>query len=159
MKLILIAAHDPDLVIGRDGELPWHYREDMLYFKEQTMGSPVLMGRGVFEEVGEKPLPGRRNVVLTRTRSYPNKNVEIARSIDEALERLKNEKRVFVIGGGDIYKAMLAMADFLYITEINKSYGGDTFFPEYRDEIGKSWKEIWRDDHPEFSFVRYERVE
>lgn len=156
MIIALIAAHDPDLVIGAAGGLPWHYKADLLYFKKTTMGKPVLMGRGVFEEIGEKPLPGRRNVVLSRTRNYPEVDVEVYESIGTAMEALKNEKKIFIIGGGEIYNATIASADELYITQIHTKYTGDTYFPEYRDQISTKWREVWREDHPKFSFIRYE---
>jgi dihydrofolate reductase len=156
MKLILIAAHDPDLIIGKDGELPWHYSEDLKFFKKTTMGSPLLMGRVVFEELNEKPLPGRENVVLSRSKSYDH--VPTFSSIDDALKYLSDHQKVFVIGGGKIYEQMISRADQLIITEIKKQYEGDTTFPEYRKDIGKIWKETWRESHENFDFVKYERV-
>lgn len=156
MIIALIAAHDPNLVIGAEGGLPWHYREDMLYFKRTTMGKPVLMGRRVFEELEETPLPGRRNVILSKTRDYPGIDVEVFPSIGMAMEALKDEEKIFVIGGGEVYNATIDMADELYITEIHIEYDGDTCFPEYRDEISTKWREVWREDHFEFSFIRYE---
>lgn len=156
MKLILIAAHDPNLVIGNDGTLPWHYSEDLKFFKKTTMGAAVLMGRGVFEELEKKPLPGRDNVVLSRSASYDN--VPAFSSIDDALSYLGDHEKVFVIGGGEVYRQMMSMADELVITEIHDVYDGDTFFPEYRDHIGTTWEEIWREDHPSFSFVKYGRI-
>ena len=156
MKLSIIVAHDPNLVIGKDGELPWHFSEDLKFFKKTTMGSPILMGRGVFEELNEKPLPGRENVVLSRSKSYDH--VPTFQSIDEALDYLSDEEQVFVIGGGEIYKQTIDRVDELIITHIKKEYGGDIHFPEYRDQIGENWKEVWREDHEEFSFVKYERA-
>ncbi|MGM0505757.1 MAG: dihydrofolate reductase [Bacteroidota bacterium] len=158
MILAMIAAHDPKLHIGVNGEMPWHYREDLLYFKRVTSGHPVLMGRGVYEEVGEKPLPNRRNVVLSRTANWPGHSIEVCRSIPDALELLSDEERVFVIGGGEIYAQLLDQADELWITEIHKTYHGDTYFPEYRDRIGTDWREVSREDHEELSFVRYDRI-
>jgi len=155
MILSLIAAHDPNLVIGNDGKLPWHYKEDLQFFKKTTMGCPIIMGRGVFEELNEKPLPGRLNIVLTRTKSYDS--VTTFTEIDQALEFLKSEDHVFIIGGGEIYRQTINLADRLYITEIHREYDGDTFFPEYRDEISKKWKEVWREDHEHFSFIEYHR--
>lgn len=156
MKLSIIVAHDPNLVIGKDGGLPWHFSEDLKFFKRTTMGSPILMGRGVFEELNEKPLPGRENIVLSRSRSYDH--VPTFKSINEALEHLSDEELVFIIGGGNVYRQMIDHTDELIITQIKKEYEGDTYFPEYRDEIGKTWEEVWREDHEEFSFVKYERV-
>jgi dihydrofolate reductase len=157
MKLSMIVAHDPNLVIGKDGTLPWHYSEDLKFFKRTTMGAPLLMGRGVFEELDEKPLPGRENVVLSRSRKYAQ--VKTFSSIEEALGYLESHEKVFIIGGGEVYRQTLGRADELVITEIKKKYDGDTFFPEYRDEIGETWNEVWREDHEEFSFVKYERVD
>jgi len=156
MKLILIAAHDPNLVIGKNGELPWHYSEDLKFFKKQTLGHPIVMGRIVFEELKEKPLPGRENIVLSRSKSYDH--VKSFASIDEALEYLKHNEKVFIIGGGEIYRQTIDRADELIITEIKKEFKGDAFFPEYRDLIGSTWKEYWREEHNEFDFVKLKKV-
>lgn len=156
MKLILIAAHDPNLVIGKDGELPWHYSEDLKFFKKTTMGSPLLMGRVVFEELNEKPLPGRENVVLSRSKDYSH--VPTFSSIESALEYLRGHEKVFVIGGGKVYQQTLDKADQLIITEVKNEYEGDTTFPEYRNDVGTLWKETWRETHADFDFVTYERV-
>ncbi|MDZ7682121.1 MAG: dihydrofolate reductase [Fodinibius sp.] len=155
MTLAAIVAHDPNLVIGKDGDLPWHYPEDLKYFKHTTMGHPLIMGRVVFEELGESPLPGRENIVLSRSRDY--KNVPTFASFEAALEHLKDEALVFLAGGGNVYRQFLDRCDKLYVTEIHKSFDGDTYFPEYRDEIGITWKEINREDHDELSFVIYKR--
>jgi len=157
MKLILIAAHDPNLIIGKEGDLPWHYPEDLKFFKKTTMGCPILMGRVVFEELNEKPLPGRENVVLSRSKNYDH--VPTFSSIEGALKYLEDHEKVFVIGGGKIYEQLIGRADQLVITEIKKEYEGDTRFPEYREDIGSVWREIWREDHGEFAFVKYRRVE
>lgn len=156
MKLSIIVAHDPNLVIGKDGELPWHYSEDLKFFKKTTMGSPILMGRGVFEELNEKPLPGRENIVLSRSKSYDH--VPTFKSIDAALDYLSEKEQVFIIGGGEIYRQTIGKADELIITQVKKEYKGDTYFPEYRDKIGETWEEVWREDYEEFSFVKYKRV-
>ena len=156
MKLALIAAHDPNLVIGKDGDLPWHYPADLKYFKRITMGHPVLMGRGVFESIDEKPLPGRENVVLSRSHRY--EHVPTFSSINDAFDYLDDEELVFCIGGGDIYNQTMPFADKLFITEIQESFDGDTYFPEYRDEISSTWKEIKREDRQGLSFVVYQRA-
>lgn len=156
MTLAAIVAHDPDLVIGKDGDLPWHYSEDLKYFKRITMGHPLIMGRVVFEELGENPLPGRDNIVLSRSREYDH--VPTFSTFEDALEHVKDEEIVFLIGGGEIYRQFLDRCDKLFVTEIHESYEGGTYFPEYRDEIGTTWKEIKREDRPELSFVVYERV-
>ena len=156
MKLTIIVAHDPNLVIGKDGSLPWHYSEDLKFFKRTTMGAPLLMGRVVFEELNEKPLPGRENVVLSRSKSYDH--VKTFGSIDDALEYLSDRDEVFVIGGGEIYKQMIDIVDELVVTEIKKEYEGDTFLIDYRKDIGTVWEEVWREEHEEFSFVKYKRI-
>ena len=156
MTLAAIVAHDPNLVIGKDGDLPWHYSEDLKYFKRVTMGHPLIMGRVVFEELGERPLPGRENIILSRSRDYDH--VPTFSSFDDALEFVKDEEIVFLIGGGEVYRQFLDRCDKLFVTEIHDSYEGDTYFPEYRDEIGSTWKEIKRDDHQELSFVVYEHL-
>ena len=154
--MIIIVAHDPNLVIGKDGSLPWHYSEDLKFFKKTTMGSPLLMGRVVFEELDEKPLPGRKNIVLSRSKKYDH--VESFESIEEALKYLSGYQKVFVIGGGEIYKQMIDRSDELIITEIKKEYEGDTYLVDYRKDIGTKWEEIWREEHEDFAFVRYKRI-
>jgi len=158
MTLIIIAAHDPNLVIGKDGQLPWHFKEDLKFFKKTTMGYPLLMGRIVFEELNEKPLPGREALVLSRSKSY--NHVQSFKTLESAIDFIKESdyEKVFVIGGGDVYKQMIDTADKLIITEIHEAYEGDTFFLEYRDNIGEIWKEVSRDDRDDLSFVKYERI-
>lgn len=118
MIITLIAAHDPNLVIGSDGELPWYYPEDLKHFKKHTTGQVIIMGRGVFEELGEKPLPNRKNIVLSRSKNY--ENVETYTSLEAALKNQTSEE-VFIIGGGVLYKETLLNADRLIITEIKKN--------------------------------------
>lgn len=156
MTLAAIVAHDPDLVIGKDGDLPWHYSEDLKYFKRTTMGHPLIMGRVVFEELGAKPLPGRKNIVLSRSREYDN--IPTFSSFDDALESVEDEEIVFLIGGGEVYRQFLDQVDKLFVTKIHESYEGDTYFPEYRDGIGTTWKEIKREDRGKLSFVVYDRI-
>ena len=156
MKLIIIAAHDPNLVIGNNGELPWHYSEDLKFFKRTTMGCPILMGRVVFEELNEKPLPGRENVVLSRSKDYAHVNT--FSNIEDAIHYLTDHEMVFIIGGGKIYEQTIDIADELIITEIKQEYPGDTYLVDYREDIGTVWEEVWREEHPEFAFVKYKRI-
>ncbi len=156
MKIVIIVAHDPNLVIGKDGTLPWHYSEDLKFFKKVTMGSPILMGRVVFEELNEKPLPGRENVILSRSKEY--EHVKTFDSIDRALDYLKTHEQIFVIGGGEIYKQLIDQTDELIVTEIKKEHKGDTYLVDYRKDIGTIWREVWRDEHEDFSFIRYQRI-
>lgn len=156
MTLAAIVAHDPQLVIGKDGGLPWHYPEDLKHFKSTTMGHPLIMGRIVFEELDEKPLPGRQNIVLSRTKNYDH--VPTFSSFDEAIEHVKDEELVFLGGGEEIYRQFMDYVDKLFVTEIHQSYEGDTYFPEYRDDISSTWKEIKREDKQDLSFVVYDRM-
>jgi len=156
MTLAAIVAHDPNLVIGKDGDLPWHYSEDLKYFKKITMGHPLIMGRVVYEELDHKPLPGRENIVLSRSKNFGE--VPTFSSIEDALDHVEDEELVFLIGGGEIYRQFLSQVDKLFVTEIHQEYEGDTYFPEYRDDIGSVWEEVKRDDHPDLSFVVYDRV-
>ena len=154
MELALIAAHDENLIIGNEGQLPWNIPEDLKHFKKTTMGFPILMGRGVFDEIGRKPLPGRKNVVLT---SQTFDNVPCFAKIDDALKYLQNEERVFVIGGGQIYAAMIHLCSYMYITEVDGKHDGDVFFPEYRNQIGTVWQEVNRNQFSGFRFIEYKR--
>jgi dihydrofolate reductase len=110
----------------------------------------------VFEDLNEKPLPVRENIVLSRSRRYDH--VPVFASIDEALAYLEDdEESVFCIGGETVYRQLLPQTDKLFITEVHREYAGDTYFPEYRNEIGSIWREISRDDREALSFVVYER--
>ena len=155
MIITLVAAHDKNLVIGKDGGLPWRYPEDLKHFKKTTLGKTIIMGRGVFEELNEIPLPERKNIVLSTTKTYDN--VDTYTSLEEALDAV-DEEEVFIIGGGVLYREALDQADKLIITEIHKEYDGDTFFPEYRDQVGKEWAEESREEAGELSFVVYKRI-
>lgn len=153
----IVAAHDPNLVIGKEGGLPWRYPEDLKHFKRTTLDHTIIMGRGVFEELNEIPLPGRKNVVLSTTKNYDK--VDTYSSLESALDACKSsEEEVFIIGGGVLYRDALDIADKMIITEIHNEYDGDTFFPEYRDDIGSHWIEGEREDHEELSFVTYYRA-
>jgi dihydrofolate reductase len=157
-KLSIIVAMSSNHVIGANNTLPWHLTEDLKYFKSLTTGHTIIMGRKTYQSIG-RPLPHRRNIVISRNTETSYEGAEVVHSIEEAFSISKNDKEVFVIGGADIYKQALNQVDHLYITEIKKSFSGDAFFPE----IDKSkWSEISREDHAtedglEFSFVSYQK--
>lgn len=155
MILTIVVAHDPNLVIGKEGGLPWRYPEDLKHFKKTTLGGTMIMGRGVFEELNEIPLPGRKNIVLSTTKTYDN--VDTYTSLEAALESL-NEEEVFIIGGGVLYRQAIKMADKMVVTQIKKEYDGDTYFPEYRNEVGKVWLEVSRDETDDLIFLEYKRA-
>lgn len=156
MKLVLIAAHDSRLVIGKNGEIPWHYPEDLKFFKKTTLGFPILMGRKTFESIGSKPLPGRTNIVVS-SRQKSQEGILVISNPDELSELHLNADKVFIVGGSAIYEHFLPIADELIITEIKTVFEGDTFFPDYRKDIGLSWFETSRESHNDFDYVYYKR--
>lgn len=141
MKLSLIAAAANNNVIGRNNELPWHLPQDLKYFKSVTLGKPVIMGRKTFESIG-KPLPGRTNIVITRQANWQHAGVLVASSVQDALalaENFRNElgqtaDEVMVIGGAEIYRCALPLADKIYLTRIDEDIVGDAWFPQLSDE-------------------------
>ena len=154
----MIVARSRNHVIGRDNQMPWKISADLQFFKRVTMGYPVIMGRKTWESIG-RPLPGRRNIVVSRNAGYEPTGGELASSLDEALNRLSAAPRVFVIGGEQLFKQAFDRADRLFITEIDMDVeGGDTFFelPKKAD-----WKEVERTSGSEngiqFHFVTLER--
>ena len=131
MKLIIIAAIARNRVIGRDGKLPWHLSEDLKRVKRLTTGHTLLMGRKTWNSLG-KPLPNRRNVVLTR---HPIPGVETYASIPAALEALKGEEKVFVFGGAEVFRALLDKADEMYLTIVDQEVEGDALFPRGENRL------------------------
>ena len=119
-------------VIGKDGTLPWHFPSDLKHFNDKTVGHTVIMGRRTFEDPDmPKPLPRRRNIVVTRNKDYSHPGVEVVDSVSDALRMCDIEREVFIIGGTGIYELALVVADKLYITIINDEYEGDTYFPDF----------------------------
>ena len=161
MTISLVAAVARNGVIGRDGAVPWRLAEDMQRFRELTTGHPVLMGRRTWESLPDRfrPLPGRRNVVVTRNPEWRDEGAERAGSLQEALDLVQGAERVFVIGGAELYASALPLADELVLTEIDADVEGDTFFPAFPrtqfDEITRE-PHVTSDGTP-FAFVTYER--
>lgn len=146
MKLSLIVAAAQNGVIGRDNQLPWHLPQDLKYFKATTLGKPIIMGRKTFESIG-RPLPGRTNIVISRQQDWSAPGVLTAQTIEGAIAlagELRNEQQqpvaeVMVIGGAEIYRHTLAVADCVYLTRIHADVEGDAYFPELSD---KQWQKI-----------------
>jgi dihydrofolate reductase len=154
-----VAAVAANGVIGVNGRLPWHLPGDLKHFKALTVGHPVIMGRKTWESLG-KPLPGRENIVVTRTPGYEAPGASVASSLDGALALCAGEPRVFVIGGRALYAEALPQAHGLVLTEIQRDYAGDARFPDY-DRAG--WRETQRKpqtgaDGLRFDFVLYEKT-
>ncbi|TQR35885.1 dihydrofolate reductase [Lysinibacillus sphaericus] len=130
----LIVAHDNNYVIGYENGMPWHLPGDLKYFKEKTMGKPMIMGRKTFESIG-RPLPGRRNIVITRDDSYHADGIEVVTSLEGALALAGDVPEIMIIGGEQIFRLSMDIADRLYITKINHSFNGDTYFPNYEQDF------------------------
>lgn len=146
MKISMIAAMAHERVIGKDNQMPWHLPADLAHFKRVTLGKPVLMGRKTFESIG-RPLPGRRNLVLSRNSDYRVDGVEMISSLEEVISRLQGEgvEELMVIGGGYLYEQLLPKADCLYLTRIDLVVEGDTRFPAFDDS---QWQRIACESHP-----------
>ncbi|WP_374399541.1 dihydrofolate reductase [Niveibacterium sp.] len=160
-KLALIAAVARNGTIGRDNALPWRLRDDLKRFKALTLGHPIVMGRKTWDSLG-RPLPGRRNIVVTRQRDLKLEGAEIVHSLDEALALCGEVERAFVIGGAQLYAEALPRADELCLTEVQAEVEGDAHFPDWRDA---GFTEVRREGHPAdeandhaFEFVDYVRT-
>lgn len=139
MIVSLIVAASDNNAIGKNNQLMWHLPIDMKFFKNTTWGFPVIMGRKTFEELGNKALPGRQNIVITRKKDWKAEGVVIVHSLDDALfvAREAETNEIFIIGGGEIYKEAMPKANRLYITRVHAMLEGDTYFPTF-DE--KKWE-------------------
>ena len=143
MRINLILARASNGVIGLNNQLPWHLPEDMAHFKQQTAGAPVIMGRKTWDSIPPRfrPLPGRRNIVVTRQTNLNQTGLEPAPNLREALQFCENSPQVWIIGGAQIYAQALPLADELVVTEIDADIPGDAFAPA----IGADWQEVARE--------------
>jgi dihydrofolate reductase len=153
----IIVAMSKNRVIGNDNKLIWKLSSDLKRFKELTTGNPVVMGRKTYESIG-KPLPNRRNIIITRQPDYKVDECEIVSSLEEALLITSND--CFIIGGGEIYNQSLSLANKIYLTLVKEEFEGDTQFPE----IDSSWVKVSKKDfdsdeknNHNYSFIEYER--
>jgi dihydrofolate reductase len=126
----LIAAMANNRVIGKNNQMPWHLPADLGHFKAITLGKPVIMGRKTYESIG-RPLPGRRNIVISRNCDYKIEGCETAVSLEDAMELVNDVEEVMIIGGGHLYSQAMALAERLYLTFIDLDINGDTLFPEF----------------------------
>ncbi|WP_085907169.1 dihydrofolate reductase [Kiloniella majae] len=162
----LIVAHGKNRAIGKDNVMPWHIPGDLKFFKTQTMGKPVIMGRKTFQSIG-RPLPGRLNIVITRDENFKAEGVRLSSSLEDALKLARVEVQrlggdeLMIIGGAQIYMQSIDLADRLYITEVDLEPEADAFFPETKVE---QWSEVSREAHapdgstPGYAFVVSNRV-
>ncbi|MBI4101095.1 dihydrofolate reductase [Candidatus Microgenomates bacterium] len=159
----IIVAHDKNLVIGNEGRIPWQGKlpADMQRFRALTIGHTVVMGRVTYDSIG-KPLPERRNVVVTRQPNLRIEGVDMVNSLDQALEVLQDEEQIFIAGGARIYELAMPVANRLYVTEIEAEFEGDTFFIAINQD---QWK-LTREEHCpadernqyNYAFKQYERI-
>lgn len=161
MRIALIAAVAENGVIGKDNQLIWRLSSDLKRFKALTTGHTVLMGRKTFESIGSKPLPNRLNIVISRNFQVENLNVLVCNSIESALAKCRHEEVVFVIGGAEIYRQTLAIADILYLTLVKTFPEGDSYFPDFEKD---NWRLELEEKHQadeknefDYSFLNYVR--
>ena len=157
MIISLIAAMSRNRVIGKNNKLPWKLSADLKRFKGITSGKPVIMGRKTFESIG-RPLPDRTNIIITRDKNYKAEGCAVAYSATEALKEASKSNEVMIIGGEQIFKEFLPIANRMYLTLIDEDFEGDAYFPEY--DVNE-WKEVSREEHSDnslkYSFVNLER--
>jgi dihydrofolate reductase len=158
-RLTIVVARARNGVIGQGNALPWHLPEDLRHFKATTLGHPVLMGRRTFESIG-RPLPGRRNIVITRNRDWSHEGCERAGSIDEAVRLCTGSPEAFVIGGAQVYAEALPQVSALVVTEVDAEPQGDAFFPAPDPRL---WRLVHREPALSssglgFAICRYERL-
>ena len=151
----IIVATSKNKVIGDSNSLIWHLPADLKRFKELTTGNPIVMGRKTYESIG-RPLPNRRNIIITRDVKYDVEGCEVVNSLEEALMICNNN--CFIIGGGEIYKQSMSIADQIYLTLVHEDFEGDTEFPD----IGSEWKMVTSQDFEpdeknkhKYSFIEY----
>lgn len=157
----MIVAMAENRAIGKDNELLWHLPKDFKHFKAVTMGKPILMGRKTYESIG-KPLPGRKNIVITRDTHFAAEGVVIVHSIDAALEESKEFDDVMVIGGASFYEQMLPEVTTLYVTVVHQHFDADAFFPEIKADEWRMVEQVRHEADEKhaypFSFITYQRV-
>lgn len=141
-----VVARARNGVIGKDNAIPWHISQDMRRFKALTMGKPLVMGRKTWDSLPKKPLPGRTNIVVTRDRAFHADGAMVAHSVDEALERAQFERpsEIMIIGGAEIYAALLPRATRIHLTEVDADFDGDASMPGFDPAI---WREVDREAH------------
>lgn len=151
----LVVAMADNGVIGKDGALPWRIPEDMRHFKALTIGKPCIMGRKTWDSLPKKPLPGRENIVVTRDTQFLAEGAAVFHSLEDAFARACGAAEICVIGGAEIYKATLAFATRIYLTEVHGKIEGDTMLPRFDKAM---WRETSREEHQTADGLRYSYV-
>ncbi len=146
-RIAFVVAMDENRLIGRDNDLPWRLPDDMGWFRRQTMGKPCIMGRKTYDSLPDRfrPLPGRLNIVVTRNREYEAPGAVVVHSIGDAIKAAGDVEEIAIIGGADLFRRLLPIADRLYLTQIHGAAEGDVYFPQFEMD---GWDEIFRQEHP-----------
>jgi dihydrofolate reductase len=147
----IIVAKSKNNIIGDKGKIPWNISNDLKRFKELTTNNIVIMGRKTYESLPKeyKPLPHRMNIIISRDKNYKANNCLVFDNLKKAIRKSGTNKEIFIIGGGEIYKEGFKYADKIYLTEVDGEFEGDTYFPH----IGRSWKEINREEKEGYRFI------
>lgn len=155
-EIVIIVAIAEGSVIGKNNDIPWHISEDLKRFKSLTMGHTVIMGRNTFESLPEnvRPLPGRKNIVLTSDMEYCDDGIQTFSTLNYALKSQTKEDKVFIIGGARLYEEALIIANTLEITKVEGEYDGDVYFPEINYD---EWDLLSEEKKDGFSFLTYKR--
>jgi dihydrofolate reductase len=162
MIKIIMAAKASNNIIGKNNNLVWHLPADLKFFKQTTKGHTLIMGRKTFESLAN-PLPNRQSWVITRNKEYQKEGITVFHSLESALQAGEKQglETIFILGGGEIYKQSMGLADKMIITEVHHEFEGDTYFPEIDPKV---WREVAREEHESdeknkynFAFVEYER--
>ncbi|MDA3871569.1 MAG: dihydrofolate reductase [Candidatus Marinimicrobia bacterium] len=154
MKKIIIVAMTKENIIGKDNNIPWHISDDLKLFKKNTINNTIIMGRKTYESIG-KPLPKRNNIVVSSKLKVDNE-VKVCDTFEKAINLAENlGKDIFFIGGNQIYKSALKIADHIYLSLVKGNYSGNVYFPEYDK---KDWQMIDSKEYDKFTFIRYRRI-
>src|SRR5690606_9833868 len=160
-KITLIVAAAENNAIGKDNQMPWNLPNDFKYFKKTTLEHSVVMGRKTFDSIG-KPLPERRNIILTRDQNYTSPDVDVANSVDDVLTYCRDEREIFVIGGANVYKQFISLAQKVHLTRVYTVIDGDAFFPELSEnewQLTSSERHQKDEKHAfDYSFEVWERI-
>lgn len=145
-RISIIVAVASNWAIGKDNDLLWHISNDLKWFKKHTSGNPVIMGKKTWASLPFRPLPNRKNIIISDNVSDCFDGCTTVGSIDDAIEAMDHNKENFIIGGGSVYRQFLPIADHLYLTQVHQDFEGDIFFP---DVDFSEWEEEFREDHPQ----------
>ncbi len=157
MKISLIAATSSNNVIGKDNKLIWHISEDLKRFKKLTLNCPIIMGRKTYESLPFKPLPKRKNIIISSNKNLKFKGAIVVGSPKEAINICENDKEIFICGGETIYNEFIEIGDTIYLTKVHKEFEGDTFFPKISEKTWKITEKIdSSDENYKYSFLKYE---